>query len=125
MQIKNCLERVGNSLIKKEDITILSSKYMNLRMFYAMKITNNSLEHSMTEKEKCPWWESNPMPLVCQTGALTTRPRRLPRSVRSLIPSDSLSGHCCDYLYLHSLICTSLLCRCATTAHLFRVVIES
>ena len=26
-----------------------SSKYVNLRMFYAMKIINNSLEHSMTE----------------------------------------------------------------------------
>ena len=39
-----------------------------------MKIINNSLEHSYeTEKGSLLWWESNPMPLVCQKSTLDIR----------------------------------------------------
>ena len=52
-----------------------------------LKIINNSLEHSFeTEKGNLLWWESNPMPLICQMSTLDCQTTKDSRSV-----SDHLS----------------------------------
>ena len=54
---------------------------------------NILLKHSKYgRKGNFPQWDSNPMPLICQTSALTARPQRIP-TLPITYPSDLLCSH--------------------------------
>ena len=54
-------------------------------------IIKYSLKHSKDRKGNFPRWDSNLMPLVCQTSTLTAGPQRIPNLSQITYPSDSCS----------------------------------
>ena len=79
----------GIDIQRKFSISYAWDKEKNCLKIYI----NILLKHSKdkTEKGIFPWWDSNPMPLICWTSTLTTRPQRIPNLSQITCPSDSCS----------------------------------
>ena len=89
---KFCIDIFDGVSCNIKHITAISN--LHLQWKYSKLIENvykYSLKHSKDRKGNFPWWDSNPMPLICQTSALTTRPQRIPNLSQITYPSDSCS----------------------------------
>ena len=76
-----------NYYLNQKDCGSLVDKYKQRKLMQIIKFfLRNTLQD---RKGNLPQWDSNPMPLICQTSALTPRPQRIPDLSQITYPSDS------------------------------------
>ena len=82
----------------------------------------NILWNTLDRKGNFPQWDSNLMPLVCWTSALTARPQRNPNLSQITYPSDSCVVTELWPNYLQSIVCASHPCisiyHCTSVLHI-------
>ena len=95
-----------------DTFVILESQHKDEFFHHINSLENiiNILWNTLDRKGNFPQWDSNPMPLICQTSALTARPQRNPNLSQITYPSDSCVVTELWPIYLHSVICTSHPC---------------